>query len=75
MNLKAGSLRKTDKTDKPVGRPMRKKERRHKLSISGTEEVTLVWILQILKREKEIFKWLYVYTFNLLGKMNQPHER
>ena len=53
MNLKAGSLRKTDKTDKPVGRPMRKKERRHKLSISGTEEVTLVWILQILKREKE----------------------
>ena len=23
----------------------------------------------------EIFKWLYVYTFNILGKMNQPHER
>lgn len=50
MNLKAGSLRKIDKIDKPLGRPMRKKERRHKLSISGTEEVTLVWILQILKR-------------------------
>lgn len=50
MNLKAGSLRKIDKIDKPLGRLMRRKERRHKLSISGIEEVTLVWILQILKR-------------------------
>lgn len=50
MNLKADSLRKIDKIDKPLGRPMRKKRVRHKLSISGTEEVTLVCILQILKR-------------------------
>ena len=42
MNLRAGSLRKINKTDKALARLMRKKEIRNKLSTSGIKEVSSV---------------------------------
>ena len=58
-----------NKIDNLLVRLSWKKERK-KLLVSGLREVTLLQILQMLKRAKREHEQLYVYKYNNLIKMD-----